>query len=88
MDTTNMIWAKISNEKRDAKIRSMLKNHYSSHIDEVIPTRPSNPFNDKNEEEEIEDYIVNISMLKEEEDNYGEERFFERRFSIKGTKIA
>lgn len=50
MDTTNRIWTKISNEKRDVKIRSMLKNYYSSHKDEVIPTKPSNPFNDKNEE--------------------------------------
>lgn len=39
------------------------------------------------EEEEIEEYLVAISMLREEDD-YGEERYFERQFSIKGTKIA
>lgn len=39
------------------------------------------------DEEQIEEYIINISELKDEDD-YGEEAYFERRFSIKGTKIA
>lgn len=39
------------------------------------------------DEKEIEDIIVAISMAREEDD-YDEERYFEKRISIRGTKIA
>jgi hypothetical protein len=54
---------------------------------EIALALESSEYDFEEEPDDLEEFIEQISMTKEEDD-YGEERYFEKSWSIRGTKIA